>query len=73
MNRRVGLAVGAVRSRNCRHSLSSPRVRRLETQWLNVLRHATIERDPEQMSWLAGELDRSRAQPETADVRNCRM
>ena len=73
MTRRVGLAVGAVRSRNCRNSLASPRVRRLETQWLNVLRHATIERDPEKMLRLAGALDRSRAEPETAGIRNCRI
>jgi hypothetical protein len=73
VTRRVGLTVGAVRSRNCRNSLASPRLRRLETQWLNAIRHATIEKDPEKMLRLADKLDRSRAQPETVSIPNCRM
>jgi hypothetical protein len=49
-----------------------PRARRqalsekLEGQWRELRRHATIERDPETMLWLRAELDRRKHQAEAA-------
>ena len=59
MNRASGLA-----SRNCRNLLTSSRVRRqrmaekLDQQWNELRRIATIERDPQRLAQLTSELDR---------------
>ncbi len=61
-----------VRIKDCRHLQAPPRARRqalsekLEGQWRELRRHATIERDPETMLWLRSEVDRRKRQAEAA-------
>jgi hypothetical protein len=66
------LSAGGSRIKDCRHLQTTPRVRRdvqaerLEGQWRELRRHATIERDPATMLWLRSELDRRKRQAEAA-------
>lgn len=63
MNRAPGSA-----SRNCRNLLTSSRVRgqrmaeKLDQQWSELRRIATIERDPQRLAQLVSELDKRRRQ-----------
>ena len=43
---------------------------KLDTQWRELRRHATIERDPEMLLRLAAELDKRNRQAEAAGKRN---
>jgi hypothetical protein len=55
--------VGASRTGNCHNLLTPSRARRealaekMEKQWRDLLLHATIESDPQKMSWLAAEAE----------------
>jgi hypothetical protein len=66
MNRSVALWTSSLNPRNCRNSLTPSRVRRevlaekLDSQWRELRRHVTIERDPEKLLRLAAELDKRR-------------
>jgi len=57
-------------TRNCRSSLTPSRIKRdalaerLEKQWHEIRRHATIEKDPEMLLRLTAELDRRKCQAE---------
>jgi hypothetical protein len=70
--RASSLSAGCSRSKDCRRLQTPPRVRRdvqaerLEGQWRELRRHATIERDPGTMLWLRSELDRRKRQAEAA-------
>lgn len=61
---------------NCHKLLATARVRRqvlaarLETQWRELLRHATIEIDPEKMLRLTAEMDRRKRAAEVARGRD---
>jgi hypothetical protein len=60
---RSSLRASSMQMRNCRNSLTPSRVRskrlaaRLDKQWRELCRHATIEKDPEKMLRLSAELD----------------
>lgn len=55
-------------ARNCRNLRISSRVRRevmadrLDAQWQELRRHATVERDPEKLLRLTAEISKSRRQ-----------
>jgi hypothetical protein len=61
---------------NCHKLISTARVRRqalaarLETQWRELLRHATIESDPEKMLRLTTEIDQRKRAAEVARGRD---
>jgi hypothetical protein len=71
-SRASSLSAGYTPVKNCRHLQAPMRVRRqvlsekLEGQWRELRRHATIERDPATMLWLRAELDRRKRQAEAA-------
>jgi hypothetical protein len=75
MNHSLGRARSS-QSRNCRNSVTSLRVRRdrsaarLEKQWHEICRHATIETDPEKLLRLRAELNRRKRQVEATGKRN---
>ncbi len=58
----------SMQMKNCRNSLTPSRVRsersaaRLDKQWRELCRHATIENDPEKMLRLSAEIDRRERQ-----------
>jgi hypothetical protein len=60
----------SLRARNCRTLLTSQRLRRdalaerLDAQWQELRRHATIERDTERLLWLTAELEKRKPQVE---------
>ena len=69
MTRPVSLSTSPLRVRNCRGSLTPPVGRyalgeKLERQWRELRRHATIERDTEKMMRLTAELNKRKQQVE---------
>jgi hypothetical protein len=67
------LKASFAKARNCRNFLTSSRDRRdtlaqrLDTQWRELRRHVTIERDPEKMFQLTAEFARRKRQREAVD------
>ena len=63
---RFSLRPSFMQNKNCRNSLTPSRVRRaasaarLDKQWRELRRYATIEKDPEMLLRLTAELDRRR-------------
>jgi len=76
MNRSFALWTSSLSTRNCRNSLTPSRVRRevlaekLDKQWRELRRDATIDKDPQTMLRLTAELDRRRRQAEAAGKRH---
>ena len=68
MNRDFSLKDSSLRTRNCRTSVTSSRIKRealaenLDKQWRELRRHATIEKDPEMLLRLTDELDKRKRQ-----------
>ena len=76
MTRSFSLWTGSLSTRNCRTPLTPSRLRRdalaqkLDKQWRELRRHATIDKDPETLLRLTAELDKRRRQAEAAGKRN---
>lgn len=72
----MNLSLASIPARNCRILLTTARVRRtasaekLEKQWRELRRHATIERNPEQMLRLTAELDQRKRHAEIVAKRD---
>ena len=72
------LRARSLTARNCRDPLMPSRVRRdalaekLDKQWRELRRHATIERDPETLLRLTAELDKRNRQAAVIDRRTAK-
>lgn len=75
MNRLVAVPGASLKTGNSCKSLVSSRVRRrssverLEAQWRELRRHATIVKDPEKMLRLTAEMEKRRSEAVGADAK----